>query len=267
MIMGWLDVVRYKLGGTIATAVIKPIATVKAIISPKITFEEVRQEFLYPEEKKEILKATAKAVIGYAAAMTGVAAVSKLGVLGAAKLLIPTTLKGKAVAAVAVPFGVAYAIKKPEVIGQIAEAPITAFEAGTVAAEPSYEAGLEFIKEHPYFSAAAITTALAAAGYSAVMISRLIPRVKKPEDVIPAAIPSPPPEEQIIKEKPVGITEEIPIVPEVTTITTGRKPYKRRRAKITPSVRQSVRVNIINRPTATGLRITNKRYLNHRLVA
>lgn len=70
------------------------------------------------------------------------------------------------------------------------------------------------------------------------------------------------PEEELIKEKPVGISGEGAILPQTTTITTGKKPYKRRRAIKKPSVKQSIKVNIINKPRATGIRISNRKYLN-----
>lgn len=63
------------------------------------------------------------------------------------------------------------------------------------------------------------------------------------------------PEDQLIEEKGLG-EAETPITPQTTTITTGRKPYKRRRATKTPLVRQSVRVEIINAP-----KLSNKTYL------
>ena len=69
--------------------------------------------------------------------------------------------------------------------------------------------------------------------------------------------------EQFIPSKPIGIKGETAITPQTTTITTGKKPTRRRTAKKTPSVRQSVRVNISNK--AIGLKI-NKRYINQELL-
>lgn len=71
--------------------------------------------------------------------------------------------------------------------------------------------------------------------------------------------------EQLITEKPLGIEGETPILPETTTISPTRKAYKRRRAKKTPSVRQSVRINIVNKSKATGIKIS-KRYLKQELL-
>jgi len=67
-------------------------------------------------------------------------------------------------------------------------------------------------------------------------------------------------------EKPVGI-EGAPITPETVSLTEKKRPYKARRAKKVPSVRQLVKINIINRPVATGMRITNKRYISQEILA
>jgi len=71
----------------------------------------------------------------------------------------------------------------------------------------------------------------------------------------------------LITEKPVGIEGETPITPETTSITKEKRPYKPRRAKITPSVRQYVKINIISKPVATGMRIINKRYISQGILA
>ena len=79
-----------------------------------------------------------------------------------------------------------------------------------------------------------------------------------PIDTTPESLDAP--GEQLIKEKPVGVADA-PMTQETQTITTGKKRYKRRRAIKTPSMRQSVRVNIINSP-----RHTNKTFINERLL-
>ena len=67
-----------------------------------------------------------------------------------------------------------------------------------------------------------------------------------------------------LAEKAVGITNGTsPILPQRQVVTPTRKAYKRRREIKTPSIRQSVRVNVIASPRAS---ITNKRYLNERLL-
>lgn len=282
MNMGWLKsltkkVVKSKFGkamNTFSAAFSNPVSTIKAITT-KATFAELTKTHFEKPLSTQISK-TVLSTAAYVGALYGGAAVvgaAKGGTLGAlATKIIPTTLKGKIVAAVAVPFAASYIIKKPEIIETAMEAPATAFQAGSIAADPTLEAGIQFVKDHPYFTAAAAATALAGLGYSAVMISRILGKAKKdkpvviPEIPVAAAPAITAPTEQLITEKPVGITGETPLTPETTTISTGKKPYKRRRAKITPSVRQYVRVNVLSRPVATGLRIINKRYINQELL-
>lgn len=66
-----------------------------------------------------------------------------------------------------------------------------------------------------------------------------------------------PPKVQIIPET-LG-KAETPILPKTEVITTTKKPTQRRRAKKTPSVRNYVRVNIINSPT-------NRNYLKAQML-
>lgn len=55
------------------------------------------------------------------------------------------------------------------------------------------------------------------------------------------------------------------ILPATTTVSPSRASYRRRTAQKTPSVIQSVRINVINRPVTTGFRVTNKRYIKERI--
>lgn len=267
MNMGWLKkltkkVVESKLGkamDTFSAAFSSPVSTIKAITTKK-TFAEVTKEHFEKPLATQISKTVVSTAM-YAGAVYGAGVIATKGVVAATATLIPATLKGKVIAAVAVPFAAAYIVKKPEIIETLAEVPATAWEAGGIAAEPTLKEGLEFVKEHPYMTAAALAAALAGAGYGAVMIGRILGKVKKDKPVEIIATP-----DQLISEKPIGIEGETPITPETTTITTGKKPYKRRRAKKTPSVRQYVRVNIMNRPVNTGMRISNKRYISPELL-
>lgn len=69
-----------------------------------------------------------------------------------------------------------------------------------------------------------------------------------------------------VAEKALGIPGETPITPETAPITPKKRAYKPRRAIKTPSVRQSVKINIISRPVSTGIRIINKRYLKQEML-
>jgi hypothetical protein len=86
-------------------------------------------------------------------------------------------------------------------------------------------------------------------------------------NVIPEVAPgvfeaTPEQAQQLQKEKAVGIQGE-PSTPETIKLSPEKKRYKRRRATKTPQVRQSVRINILNRPVTTGIR--NTTYLKERL--
>lgn len=72
------------------------------------------------------------------------------------------------------------------------------------------------------------------------------------------------PEKQLVAEKPLG-AESQPILPETQTITTGKKKYKKRKPKKAQSIRQSVRINIINKPI--GLNIQSKRYITEKVLS
>lgn len=253
-----------KVLDTFSASFSSPISTIKAITT-KYTFKELTEEHFKKPLTTQISK-TVFATAGYAGLLYGGAAIAagRGAALAAttAKALIPKTIMGKIVALVAVPYAAAKIIKEPTIIEKIPEIPAAGWEAAQIT---DLESGIAYVKEHPYMSAGAIAAALGTMGYSAVMVGRILKYVKKP--AAPEIPTLAPPEEQlIITEKPIGIEGEIPLTPEVTTITTGKKPYKRRRAKKVPSVRQSVRVNIFNRPVATGIRITNKRYISPELL-
>lgn len=283
--MGWLrSLVGEKVSkvmDTFSAVFSNPISAIEAVISPEKTIEEVTEEYM-EQPTAEAVSETIFATLGYAGAIVGGAAVIGAAKAGALKTLattvikkiIPKTLKGKVVGALVVPAAAGLVITKPTIIEDVMGAPGVAFQAGTVAGEPSLSKGLQFVKDHPYMSVAALAAALAALGYSAVLIARILPSWKKdkaPPTLLPE-IPTTTPEvlttpsEQLIPEKALG-EAETPILPETTTITTGKRPYKRRRAKKVPSVRQSVRINIMNKPIATGVRITNKRYISQELLA
>lgn len=182
------------------------------------------------------------------AALTGVKAVGRT----AAKHPIKTGL-GVAV-------GVPMLASSPKLVSGI-------FSAGKEL--PSFGTGLggviegkktigEFLTEHPILSTAAAVVGVAAVGKVAAPVIGGALAGRKKVAII-----------QTESQTPVatgGLTGTSPILPQTQAITTGKRRYKRRTAKKTPSVRQSVRVNIINKPRATGMRIYNKRYINQPLL-
>lgn len=225
----------------------------------------------------KILGYAPKSPVEFAAAATGAGLISQLGVVGAAKVtaigvktaapkvtkaIIPKTVKGKIIGVTAGILGVGILKKSPTAreaaVGAargIQEKPAEIFKFGEKIGEfiegkaekPSVVEGLK---------KAGIVGGIAALAAGAIVVApKAIEKIKEFK-----GIPSD-------KETPIGIEGETPILPETTAITTPKKRYKRRRATKAPSVRQSVRVNVINRSTSTGIRITNKRYLNEKLLA
>lgn len=177
------------------------------------------------------------------------------------KSIIPTTLKGKIITATALLFGGGALVKSPilraktkEVITEapefLAEAPVKIVKAGGIFGEVIEDPSTLKEKALDIVKGAGVVGAVAVGGLG---VAKIIEKVKE-DKVIVEEIPSLFP----VKEKELGKAGEIPILPETQKITTGKKPYKRRRAKITPSVRQSIKINIINKPTSRS-------YLNQAL--
>ncbi len=215
---------------------------------------------------KEIKRAVVETAVG----LSVIYPVQALKLIGrGAKAIIPTTLKGKIITATAGLIGIgilkespiarAFAKKKVKEVPKVPERIIGFGEEVGKVIEKERTFGKEDIIKG--LKTAGVVGAVTAGAI--VVVPKVIEKVK--EWRAPAII-TVPPEKQLIPEKPVGVEGEVPMTPETTTITTGKKPYKRRRAKITPSVRQYIRVNVISRPVATGLRITNKRYINQKLL-
>lgn len=184
--------------------------------------------------------------------------------LKAAKAVIPKTIKGK-VATVTVGLLAAYSPKVAKTLYQAPKTYVQAVKTTAEVIEGEKPLDVETVKE--ITKTTGIIAGVGAVGLGAGYVAEKIwkRKKKKPEAplVAPAAITAP--TEQLIPEKPVGITGETPITPETTTITTGKKRYKRRRAPKPQVVKQSVRVNVISRSTSTGIKNTN--YLRERILA
>lgn len=227
---------------------------------PKVT------EFV---ESKPILAETLaykpESALGYTVGGLGAASIAGAGILQTvktawygiskavpkiAKLLIPKTLKGAIIGTTAALLGGGYLLESPtarefavETVTDLPKAMEKTFELGQ-------ELGrvMEGEAELPEVSEGLKAAGLLGAG--AVLATGLI---VGGEEIIEKV-------KEFEPEKQIGIAKESPILPETVDIAKKRKPYKRRRATKTPSIRQSVRINIIN--DLVGQKITNKRYLN-----
>lgn len=169
-----------------------------------------------------------------------------------AKAVVPKSIGGLAKIPIVITGGtVLFKSKKARKVVDTFTDPTTAIRGGEIIAE-TIETGKPGVSVKEAVVGGGLLAGAVVGGLAIVKGSQILP------DLLP--------DKQLIKEKPLGIEGETPITPQTATITTGKKKYKRRKVKKSPSVRQSVRVNIINRPTNTGLRITNKRYLNKELL-
>ena len=109
-----------------------------------------------------------------------------------------------------------------------------------------------------------IVAGVGAVGVVAGVIGKKILEKKEEAAVEAQLIPEKP---ELIPEKAVGIEGEVPLTPETAPLTEKKRVYKPRRAKKVPSVRQYVRINIISKPSAIGMRIINKRYISQEILA
>lgn len=231
MVFGFLKKVYAK----VVTAVARPITKVVAKVLKKEPTYMTSERFLRDPVGKKL--STAAAVVSLPLAA--------IGLVKAAPFIIKKAI-AKPVTALVVG-GIAY--KSPELIFKTGKGLVT----GGMAVGEGYEKAKEKGEEYGIGTALKTGGLVGAGVIAGAMIPAIIGKVKDiPFKEIPFLPSEPEPEEQLIPEKAVGIEGEVPITPEVTTITTGKKPYKRRRAKITPSVRQYVRVNVISQ--AVGMR-------------
>jgi hypothetical protein len=147
-------------------------------------------------------------------------------------------------------------------------------ETGGLIEDFSVNAGIEFLKAHPYLTAATAAAALTAAGFGLTKIAAIIAAYyqtsaakKYLDSDIPKEITAFPDikEGALVPEKTLKSDEVKPLTNQTATITTGKR--RRRKVKaalISPSVRQSVQVVLSNRNIGYQL---NKRYINERILA
>lgn len=233
---------------------------------------------------------TLGAVAATAAGVGAAATAAKAGTLApkalsVAKSLIPVTTKGKIIAAVAAPVAIGAFAKEPIKTAQlITKAPSELGQFGgdiaSFAANPSLESAKQIIKESPVLSAAAAVTGVAAVGSGvSSAVSNYLTRKEMKEqteifseqlETMQQTTKTPMPEFSTLPystgyslptEKTLQTDEGTPITAETTTISTGKR-KRRARLKEKPSVRQSVRLNIVQSSRAIGQQISNKRYIN-----
>lgn len=269
--MGWFKkaltkVVKSPVGkvmDTVSATFSHPIQTAAAIVSPTKTIKQVTEKHFSQSVAKQTTD-TVLATGGYVAALYAGAAVATKGLAASMKVLIPATLKGKVIAGVTAPIALGAVIQSPELLGKAAGAPSELAQFGgdvaKFAADPSADTFKDILEESPVISAVVAGAGIVVAGKAVLpAISGYLTREEMEKQT--AAL-----EKSAAAAGGNYIGGGSPILPATSTITTGRKPYKRRAAKKTPSVRQSVVVSIINKPVTAGIRISNKRYIKNELL-
>lgn len=165
---------------------------------------------------------------------------------------LPVVIK-KVIPAVYKKLGVGTLILLPSAYQLLKESP-TAQEAATgiLTGKPGKAVGEIIEKAPPSVKDVAVDLGVAGLIGAGIVGAAVViaPKVKEllPEKEAPA------PDKQLVPET-MPTMEDTPVTPETITITTGKKPYKRRRATKPQAVIQYVNLRINNR--ATGIRIKN----------
>jgi len=219
----------------------------------------------------------AVAVAPAAASSVAAAGGTKAVIQKAATSLIPSTTKGKVIAAVAAPV----------VIGAVAKEPVKSFKAAvqapselaqfggdiaTFAANPSLESAKQIVKESPIISAAA---GLLVAGGAIKTIAPAIATIKQTEAIKEQTTAIQGATASIGQPQGITVTDLskvqtplTPVMPQTSQVSSATPTRKRRKGvkkAVLPSINQSVRVNVINSSKSVGISQT-KRYLNRQLL-
>lgn len=271
-----------KLGVTIGSAISKAVGLQTQ------TFEQLKKQ---PEAKviipiAHVAAGTALALGGIAAVQAAIPIIAAKGGAAAvagsvAKSLVPKTLKSGIITAAAGSIAVGAVIREPSLVGKAAKAAVQApselaqfgGDVASFATDPSLKSAGQIIKESPLISAA-----LAAAG--ALTIGKaVIPAVtgiltkqemEKQTGIFEQQLETM--QAQTSKtgistgmESIVGTTtnESYPQTPATMEVSSTKKRRRASKRRDQPSVRQSVRVVVSNK--AVG--ITNRKYINERILA
>jgi hypothetical protein len=251
---------------------VHPVQTVQAIISPTKTVAQVVETHFAQPLPKQITETVVQTAV-YASAVLGAGAVAAKGVAGTAASLIPETLKGKVIAAVAAPVVLGAVISKPlETLGAVAELPsglanVGANIAGLVT-DPSIASAKTLITENPLIvgtAAAAAAILGAKAILPAIVGAKQIEAIQEQTEAIKEAGGKP-----VVIETGETIAPTAPITPKTERVVTtaAKTSTKKRKSSLkapTQNISQRVNVLVANRANSTGMRQTH-RYLNKELL-
>jgi len=253
-----------------------PVQTATAVVSKKSTVQDVvTAHFAQPlkEQIKDIVLGTAgiaSTVVG-GAAIGGAAKAGTLApkALAIGKALIPTTVKGKVIAAVAAPVVIGAVAKEPvKSITTAAKAPGELAQFGgdiaSFAANPSLSSAKQIVTESPILSAA---TGLIVAGGAiktlapAIATARQTEAIQEQTEAIRGGV-SVVDKSGEFKALPVAENNApVPQTPQTQKIssTTAKKRTRRAKKAVVPSVNQRVNVIVANRNTSVGMKNYLKR--------
>ena len=221
-------------------ALVHPLQTAVAIVSPKSTIAQVEQAHFSQPLSKQIQETVVSTVaIGAtvltAGTSTGLNIAKTVGIS-----LIPKSVLGKVAAGgaltLAAPVIAAQVIKNPEGTAKVIEnIPQNIFQTEkdlfNISSKPTIEGAIEFLRSHPYLTATTALAALIGAGFGALGLANIISNYYNTEaikDNTKAADQNPinlnipenknttlPPNIQIINQIPLPQQSEIPQVPAV----------------------------------------------------
>lgn len=258
----------------LTVAISHPVKTAQAIISPKVTINDViKDSFSKPLANQ--IASTALGTASIAGTIVGGLAVSsavKAGTLipatiNVAKSLIPTTVKGKLITAVATPVVLGAVASKPlESAKAVIKTPLALGNFGanvaTFASNPTIANAKTIISENPVISSGvAIGTALTLGATATGIISTISTKqnTKAILENTKSLLPSTP--EVIYASDPVvrsNLTPSsiVPVTPQTTAVTSGKTTKKRKSVSRKQYQNISQRVNVLVNSNNT------KRYLN-----
>jgi len=253
----------------LTVAFVHPIQTAKAIVGPTTVKQVVETHFEQPLSKQ--ITETVIAGAGYATVALGAGAIAAKGVAATAATLVPATIKGKVIAAVAAPVIIGAVIKEPtKSIEAAASLPSgLANVGGNIAgliADPSIAGAKALVTENPVIVGAAAAAAAilgAKAILPAVIGAKQIEAVQEQTEAIREVAKG-----GIAAPAPIAPTAPVtPATERVVTTAAKTSTARKKRSVKAPVQNISQRVNVVvaNKSTSTGLRQTHK-YLNRELL-
>ncbi len=243
---------------TISVGFVQPFKTIKAVVGEG-TVKELRKEFM-SKPLGEQLTGVALSTAGYIGAGKVLGAIKSGKAVALGKMLIPKTVKGKLLGAIATPMVVGSVIENPSAsLGKITSAPteLAKFggDIGKVMGDPSLENITELVKESPLISGAVALGGALALGKGIVPAVGQVATAKiLTGGKVPSAIGGG-------VGKPIATPTTSPVLlparQSVSTTPRKRRTYKRKVKKNTIS--QRVNINIGRNIKNKTVRYNNKR--------